>query len=102
MKRTTRAPYVVTAIGVRQTRRLFLTGERFSSEDARRFGLVHEVVDERQLDAAVSNQVEMLLRGGPKAQIECKALLRRLHAVNRAEPTAEADENQRKGPPACR
>jgi methylglutaconyl-CoA hydratase len=83
------APYVVAAIGVRQTRRLFLTGERFSSDDARRFGLVHEVIDERELDTAVANHVEMLLRGGPSAQLECKALLRQLHDVNRDAPTAE-------------
>jgi len=83
------SPYVVAAIGARQTRRLFLSGERFSSDDARRFGLVHEVVDERELDDAVANQVEMLLRGGPQAQLECKALLRRLHDVDRDAPTAE-------------
>src|SRR4029078_13176107 len=32
------------AIGVRQLRRYGLTGERFNAEEARRIGLVHDVV----------------------------------------------------------
>ena len=37
-------PQLCDAIGVRQVRRYALTGERFGAEDARRIGLVHEVV----------------------------------------------------------
>lgn len=83
------APYVVAAIGERDTRRLFLTAERFSAEDALRIGLVHGVAEGSELDTLVGHHVDMLLRGGPAAQVECKALLRRLGGVNRDEPTAE-------------
>ena len=37
-------PQLCDAIGVRQVRRYALTGERFGAHDARRIGLVHEVV----------------------------------------------------------
>ena len=37
-------PQLCDAIGVRQVRRYALTGERFDAEEARRIGLVHEVV----------------------------------------------------------
>ena len=38
------APFVVRAIGPREARRWFLTAERFGAAEARRIGLVHEVV----------------------------------------------------------
>src|SRR5581483_4001422 len=37
-------PQLNDAIGVRQTRRYALTGERFGALEARRIGLVHDVV----------------------------------------------------------
>ena len=36
--------HMVHAMGLRQTRRYALTGERFGAEEALRMGLVHEVV----------------------------------------------------------
>ena len=46
-------PYVLAAVGPRQARRLMLTGERISAAEAARLGLVHEVVADDRLDAAV-------------------------------------------------
>ena len=45
-------PQLCDAIGVRQVRRYALTGERFGAADARRIGLVHEVVPLAELEAA--------------------------------------------------
>lgn len=39
------SPYVVSRIGASQSRRYFLTAERFDANDARRIGLLHEVVE---------------------------------------------------------
>src|ERR1700743_3413707 len=47
------SPYVVSAIGLRQARRLFITGEIFGSAAALSMGLVHETVPAEELDAAV-------------------------------------------------
>lgn len=71
------SPYVLAAIGERQARRYMLTAERFSASQAYRIGLVHEIVpDEASLDDAVGELVEALLKNGPRAQGECKALIR--------------------------
>ena len=67
-------PQLCDAIGVRQVRRYALTGERFGAEDARRIGLVHEVVPLAELEAAGAKVVEQLLANGPQAMAETKAL----------------------------
>ena len=48
------APYVIRAIGAREARRYFLTGERFDARHALRIGLLH---------------------GGPQALVACKRLV---------------------------
>jgi methylglutaconyl-CoA hydratase len=67
-------PQLNDAVGVRQVRRYALTGERFSAAEARRIGLVHEVVPAGELQAAGARIVEALLQNGPQAIAETKAL----------------------------
>jgi methylglutaconyl-CoA hydratase len=101
-------PQLNDAIGVRQVRRYALTGERFGAADARRIGLVHEVVPLAELNAAGAKVVEQLLANAPHAMAETKRLamessfggmsvddetyarLVRMHAQKRQ--TAEASE----------
>src|SRR5215831_13717401 len=66
-------PQLNDAIGVRQVRRYALTGERFGAEEARRIGLVHEVVPLAELAAAGERMVEHLLANGPQAIRQTKA-----------------------------
>src|SRR6187402_208280 len=68
------SPYVIAAIGLRQARRLFITGEVFGSNAALAMGLVHETVPAEELDAAVDRVVGLLGKGGPIAQNEAKHL----------------------------
>lgn len=71
------APYVVDAIGERYARRYMLTAERFSAAEAYRIGLIHEMVaDAAALDEAVGEWADAILRNGPQALAECKALIR--------------------------
>jgi methylglutaconyl-CoA hydratase len=65
-------PQLADAIGARQVRRYALTGERFGAEEARRIGLVHEVVPLAELDAAGARVVEQLLQNAPEANAETK------------------------------
>src|SRR5580692_9155163 len=67
-------PQLNDAIGVRQVRRYALTGERFSAAEARRIGLVHEVVPAAELEAAGTRIVDAVLQNGPQAIAETKAL----------------------------
>jgi methylglutaconyl-CoA hydratase len=99
-------PQLNDAIGVRQVRRYALTGERFGAQDARRIGLVHEVVPLAELEAAGAKVVEQLLANAPEALAETKVLamessfggmsvddkayarLVRMHAAKRQTPEA--------------
>ena len=67
-------PQLNDAIGVRQVRRYALTGERFSAAQARRIGLVHEIVPAGELQAAGARIVDAALQNGPQAIAETKAL----------------------------
>jgi methylglutaconyl-CoA hydratase len=69
------SPYVVAAIGQRASRRYFLSGERFSAEEARRIGLVHELAPRAGLDAAVDGIIAALLAGGSNAEARSKRLI---------------------------
>jgi methylglutaconyl-CoA hydratase len=69
------SPYVVRAIGPRQARDLFLSGDRFDAAHAHRIGLVHAVVPPAELEAAGRRKVESLLASGPQAVTVAKRLI---------------------------
>lgn len=68
-------PQLVDAIGARQLRRYALTGERFGAQEARRIGLVHEVVPAADLEAAGERMIGQLLENGPNAIATTKAAI---------------------------
>jgi methylglutaconyl-CoA hydratase len=82
------SPYVIRAMGPRQARRWFLTGEAMEAHTAERIGLVHEVVDDAALSVAATALVDALLAGGPGAQAEIKRLIR--HVTGRSDPADES------------
>ena len=69
------SPYVLRAVGPRQARDLFLTGDRFDAEHAREIGLVHAVVPGGELEAAGRKKIESLLAAGPDAVAAAKRLI---------------------------
>jgi len=71
-------PYVVAAMGERQARRYFLSAERFSAAEARRIGLVHDIVPMAELDARVRALTDHLLAASPAAIAASKELIRRV------------------------
>jgi methylglutaconyl-CoA hydratase len=66
-------PQLNDAVGVRQVRRYALTGERFDAAEARRIGLVHEIVPLAELEAAGERIIGHLLKSGPEAIAQTKA-----------------------------
>jgi methylglutaconyl-CoA hydratase len=72
------SPYVIDAIGLREARRLFITGEVFEADVAARIGLLHAVVGGSELDEAIERQLYLLGKAGPQAQREAKQLALRV------------------------
>ncbi|WP_049622139.1 enoyl-CoA hydratase-related protein [Frateuria defendens] len=72
------SPYVIAAIGLRQARRLFLTGELFDAPTALGLGLLHWMVAAEALDEAVQVVLAQLAKAGPLAQSEAKRLALRM------------------------
>lgn len=59
--------HMVSAMGLRHTRRYALTGERFGAEEAARIGLVHEVVPADRLEAKLADVLDAVFLSGPGA-----------------------------------
>ena len=76
------SPYVIAAIGLREARRLFITGEVFEADVAARIGLLHTVVSAPELDEAIERQLYLLAKAGPLAQREAKQLALRMGGVD--------------------
>ena len=75
------SPYVVAAMGARAARRYFLTAERFDAVEAKRIGLVHEVVESDALQLKVDEIASAILKGGPIAVSESKNLIADMDGV---------------------
>jgi isohexenylglutaconyl-CoA hydratase len=70
------APFVVKRIGLTQTRRMALFGNRIKAQEAMSLGLIHQVVDNNeQLEEAVSKAVKLALKCAPQASQVTKALI---------------------------
>ena len=76
-------------LGTHHGMKLFLTGERFTAQQAVDMGLVHRAVPEDQLVAAVQEEIDMIRLGGPQAVVECKKLVRRVPQWTREQGFAE-------------
>lgn len=66
------SPFVIKAIGEKQARRYFVTAERFDAHEARRIGLVHEVVATDALDERIDQLLAHLRANGPAAMVAAK------------------------------
>ena len=70
------APFVVPKIGIKHARRFMLTGERLDAATAVRIGLITDSVPHGQLDSPITDFLDLLLAGGPRAQTHVKELIR--------------------------
>ena len=69
------SPFAVQKIGISAARELFLTAARFSAARAKEIGLVHAVVPEADLDAAIDAYVRELVTSAPGAITGAKHLI---------------------------
>lgn len=79
------SPYVVRKVGHSFATAAFTTGIRFNSHRAFATGLVHSVVDARQLDPEIDRFLDAILAGGPHAVNAAKRLVREVSGGSPAE-----------------
>jgi methylglutaconyl-CoA hydratase len=82
-------PYLTNAVGRRHARRLALLASRIGANEAKRIGMIDEVVPRDGLDAAVQAWVDELLRNGPESLGEIKLLFSQLPVGEVTEATRE-------------
>jgi methylglutaconyl-CoA hydratase len=70
------SPYCIAKVGESNARAWMLSGDRFSAEEAKRMGLVHEITSANDLDAKVAEYTKKFLAAGPEAAKEAKRLVR--------------------------
>lgn len=87
------SPFVLAKIGAGNGRELFLTGERFTAQQAKAYGLVHHVVPNEALDDKVAERVGQLLQAAPGAQTAAKALIQEVTAWRHQEALREYTAN---------
>lgn len=73
------SPYVMRAIGERQSRRYFITAERFSAATALDIGLVHQVAKDGELQASADQFITGMLQNSPAAMGAAKALIHNIY-----------------------
>lgn len=70
------SPFVIEAIGSRQAKRYFQTGELFNAEKAAAIGLVHELyASEEQRDSLLNFILKNALASGPTSMKDAKQLV---------------------------
>lgn len=87
------SPYVIDAIGLRQARRLFVTGEVFDAAQAVAIGLLHETVPADKQYDRVKEIVHRLEKAGPLARRAAKRLAMRVAHRNETEQVKVDTEN---------
>ncbi|WP_240222168.1 enoyl-CoA hydratase/isomerase family protein [Rheinheimera hassiensis] len=73
------SPYVMRAIGERESRRYFLTAERFMAPKAKQLGLLHEVVGDGELADSAETFINTLLQNSPAALTAAKSLIHNIY-----------------------
>jgi methylglutaconyl-CoA hydratase len=91
------SPFALRKIGVSAARELFLTGARFNAARAKEIGLVHRVVPESELDAAIDAFLAEIGTAAPEAVREAKRLIREVggRVAAEADITASAIAERR-------
>ena len=73
------SPYVMRAIGERESRRYFLTAERFMAPKAKQLGLLHEVVTEGEMSDVAETLINTMLQNSPAAMSAAKSLIHNIY-----------------------
>ena len=68
-------PQLVNAIGVSNTRRFAITGEKFNAIQAQKLGLIHEVCEEGELENVSQPIIDAILKNSPNGILDTKRII---------------------------
>ena len=94
------APFLLRKAGESFLRRYALTGETFTTAVAHRFGLVHDVVSQSDLDDRITELIDTIMRVAPRATTATKELVLKIRPLpdqEREMTCAEANASARCG-----
>jgi methylglutaconyl-CoA hydratase len=74
--------FVGKRIGIANMRRLFITGERFTTDHAVKIGLIDFMVDQEEIDKKIQEYVDIIHSSGPVAIKEVKNLISQYEALD--------------------
>ena len=69
-------------IGAAKTREYLITGERMNAVDAYKYGLINYSVPENELDKAVEEKLEKIVKNGPEAIATVKRMMNELEQLH--------------------
>lgn len=88
------SPYIINAMGLRNTKAYFLSGLSFDANSAKQMGLCHEVVESQMLAQRCEQLIHTLLRNGPEALKAVNALLNQLQPLAITQQIVDFTVNQ--------
>ncbi len=69
------SPYIVKAIGERNSKRYFATAEKFDAHEAKNIQLIHKIISHETLAEQSQDYINRILANGPHAMIQSKRLV---------------------------
>jgi len=69
------SPYVVKAIGERNSKRYFATAEKFDAVEAKNIQLIHKIIPHEELAELTQDFINKVLGNGPRAVYQSKRLI---------------------------
>ena len=79
------SPYITEKTGYSHARHLMLLASNFDAFEAERYGLVHYIVGENELDTKLDEIVSQILKNSPEAIERTKELLQKLNELHDTE-----------------
>ncbi len=76
------SPYLLKRMGERNLKELCLTGKRVTAEEALKYGLLNEVVEDNELFQRGEELISELKKSSPHAQRVCKELVRNIQELS--------------------
>ncbi len=76
------SPYIIKRIGQTKAREWMLTSERFTAQEAEKYGLVNMVLDDNDLEPMLDSIISRILQNSPLSLLKTKEVLNNLSTIS--------------------